>query len=600
MVHLALYRALRPQNFDQVIAQKHVVYPLRQAVINGTSAHAYLFSGTRGTGKTSIAKIFAKALNCLDPQDGNPCGKCECCKLIETGATLDVSEIDAASNNSVDNIRHIVEEINYVPANCRYKVYIIDEAHMLSDSAFNALLKTLEEPPEHAVFILATTEPNRIRTTILSRCQRYDFRLIPSEDMQNYLTEVAKDQGYNFTSDGINAIVRTAQGAMRDAISILEQVGTAVPGVIDRKAVLSQLGSAQDNRLRELLEAITDNNLADILSITDQLILSGVDTHRLVLEFAEFLRNLLVIKACKNSSELLNFTDDKIEELSELATNYSVNQLIRLITSLHKLNNDLRFSGENRTALEIGLLSLVDSSKYQHSNSDTQNKSSTKQRPSKSTSQIVGQKAERIIQQSVEQVSEPSLQKNLPLPPEDPSAVSPNASAVAPFAEPSIISTEESCVAPVETLSVATTQETCVAPPVERKVAENGSEITQNTDGELDNAALHKLVEQNITDRFNQICLNNAQFVFDDGKWQIIYDDSLNANIGYCDIVQKNSGLLEQLRSILVAATGKDGLIVVRLVKSSTKVENTQPEWIKKIQATREAGFDFPIEIREK
>ncbi len=557
MAHLALYRALRPQTFDQVIGQKHVVYPLQQAVINNTPAHAYLFSGTRGTGKTSIAKIFAKALNCKHPQNGNPCGKCEYCQMIDNNSTLDVKEIDAASNNSVENIRHIVEEINYIPANCRYKVYIIDEAHMLSDSAFNALLKTLEEPPEHAVFILATTEPNRVRSTILSRCQRYDFRLIPSEDMRSYLSDVARQQNYPFTEDGIDTIVRLAQGAMRDALSLLEQVGNAVPHTIDRAAVLSQLGSAQDNRLQDLLRAIVDEDLSTLLATTNELVLSGVDLHRLILDFADFLRNLLVLKVCDSNTDLLNFTDEQLMEFTELSKNYSVHQLTRLITALHKLNNDLRYSGDNRTALEIGLISLIDNKQ-------------TVPTPSTTPQVVKPQVVKPQVVKPQLAVSETEIAQPIPPQIETSQPVNPQPEPQQPMT-PSF--------------------------PVEE--AEDKTIVKTAPTADLSSNELHKLVETQIKDRFSLICLNNAQFIYQDDKWIVLYDDTQNANLGYYDIIRTRSQLLEQLRDIFHTATGKDGVIEVKLVKSSTEVEDNEPAWIKKIQETRANGFDFPLEIEE-
>ena len=235
MSYLALYREWRPKTFDEVVEQKQAVYALRQSVINRQIGHAYLFSGTRGTGKTTLAKIFSRAINCLSPQEGNPCNECELCRAILAGSLMDVIEMDAASNNSVDNIRRICDEVVFMPSQAKYKVYIIDEVHMLSTGAFNALLKTLEEPPAHAVFILATTEPHRLPATILSRCQRYEFRRIPQEGIAARLSEIALSDHISIAKPALDAIAVFADGAMRDAISLLDQAKSSIAGTIERE-----------------------------------------------------------------------------------------------------------------------------------------------------------------------------------------------------------------------------------------------------------------------------------------------------------------------------------------------------------------------------
>jgi len=251
-------------------------------VISRQIAHAYLFSGTRGTGKTTLAKIFSRAINCLNPQDGNPCNQCEICRGVLDGSLLDVVEMDAASNNSVDNIRRITDEVNFMPSKARYKVYIIDEVHMLTPGAFNALLKTLEEPPAHAVFILATTEPHRIPATILSRCQRYDFRRIPVESITARLREIATADGITIDASGLGTIASFADGALRDAISLLDQARMSCQGTISRDDILALAGLTKDDALLELADALIGGAAAATLDLVDKLVMAGRDMARLI------------------------------------------------------------------------------------------------------------------------------------------------------------------------------------------------------------------------------------------------------------------------------------------------------------------------------
>jgi DNA polymerase-3 subunit gamma/tau len=304
MSYLALYREWRPKNFEEVVEQKQAVYALRQAVINNQIAHAYLFSGTRGTGKTTLAKIFSRAINCLNPQDGNPCNECQICKGILDGSLMDVVEMDAASNNSVDNIRRICDEVVFMPSLAKYKVYIVDEVHMLSTGAFNALLKTLEEPPAHAVFILATTEPHRLPATILSRCQRYDFRRIPLEGITARLREISAADNIQLTDEALEAIASFADGAMRDAISLLDQARASIPGKIERNDVLALAGITQDDFMMEMSEAVLEGKISTILRGIDELVMSGRDLSRFVTDLAQFFRNLLIVRFPNNRSGL--------------------------------------------------------------------------------------------------------------------------------------------------------------------------------------------------------------------------------------------------------------------------------------------------------
>ncbi|MDN5315249.1 MAG: polymerase subunit gamma/tau [Clostridiales bacterium] len=359
MSYLALYREWRPKNFDEVVEQKQAVYALRQAVINNQIAHAYLFSGTRGTGKTTLAKIFSRAINCLNPQDGNPCNECQICKGILDGSLMDVVEMDAASNNSVDNIRRICDEVVFMPSLAKYKVYIVDEVHMLSTGAFNALLKTLEEPPAHAVFILATTEPHRLPATILSRCQRYDFRRIPLEGITARLREISAADKIQLTDEALEAIASFADGAMRDAISLLDQARASIPGKIERNDVLALAGITQDDFMMEMSEAVLEGKISTILRGIDELVMSGRDLSRFVTDLAQFFRNLLICQVSNQPERLIQATDQTISGMKQLSAQTGYKHLINLIQALSELNSDLKWSSDTRTALEVGLIRII-------------------------------------------------------------------------------------------------------------------------------------------------------------------------------------------------------------------------------------------------
>ncbi|MDD4324188.1 MAG: DNA polymerase III subunit gamma/tau [Eubacteriales bacterium] len=355
---MALYRQWRPQNFRDVVAQIQVVYPLQQSVRNGRFAHAFLFSGTRGTGKTSVAKIFAKAINCLNPDDGNPCNECEICLAANNGSLMDIQEIDAASNNGVDDVRRLTSEIIFTPVLADYKVYIIDEAHMLSQQAFNALLKTLEEPPAHAVFILATTEPHRIPATILSRCQHYEFRRINQEDIVKRLRIIADELSLSISDDALAVIAQLANGGMRDAISLLDQV-RQISGDISRDEVLQMAGRVPDQFLHTVAAAILHYDPDVLLHSIQELVMSGRDLTRFLLDLSAYMRNLLIAKVSRNPAELIQMTSAGLAQLSELAAQSSTEVISESIASLARLSSDLRFSPDIRTSMEIGLLALA-------------------------------------------------------------------------------------------------------------------------------------------------------------------------------------------------------------------------------------------------
>ena len=360
MGHLALYRRFRPIDFDDVVEQPHAVSALRQSVISGQVAHAYLFSGVRGTGKTTIAKIFARGINCRSPQNGNPCNECDICKSILNNTLLDVIEMDAASNNSVDNIRRICDEVMFLPSVAGYKVYIIDEVHMLSAGAFNALLKTLEEPPSHAVFLLATTEPHRIPATILSRCQRYDFRRISVGSIVERLRRIADEQNISIEDDALTVIAHTSDGALRDAISLLDQVGTASKTTVVRDDVLRLTGTVDDDFLLSMASAILKGNPASVITHTEQLIADGRDIPRFTLDLARTFRDLLVLFTCPEEKDLLPVLTRTKEKMRSLLDHTSGDKIIEVISRLSSLAGELKWTPDIKTSFEIALLSFCE------------------------------------------------------------------------------------------------------------------------------------------------------------------------------------------------------------------------------------------------
>jgi DNA polymerase-3 subunit gamma/tau len=369
----ALYRLWRPQTFDEVVAQKQVVYPLQQSVLEGTFSHALLFSGTRGTGKTSLAKIFAKAINCLNPKGGNPCNACDICHEINQSALMDINEIDAASHNSVEHMRRLTDEIMFTPVRARYKVYIIDEAHMLSTGAFNALLKTLEEPPEHAVFVLATTEPHRIPATIISRCQHYKFRRIPNKAIAERLSNIARDIDLDITNDALESIAHLSAGALRDAISLLDQSRQIVKRPVERDDVLEIAGRVPDEFLSETASSILFKNHDRLLVNIQNLVLSGQDLTRFVTDLGAYFRNLLVCNVSKTPEKLILLRNQDIETLRAVAEKASASAITSVIEGLAELLVSMRFTPDLRTTLEIGLLRLA--SKFGISGSDVKDRS---------------------------------------------------------------------------------------------------------------------------------------------------------------------------------------------------------------------------------
>ena len=326
-MHQALYRKWRPKTFDDVCGQEHITSVLRYEIKNGAPSHAYLFCGSRGTGKTTCAKILAKAVNCLDLQNGNPCGKCAACVAIENGSATDVLEMDAASNNGVDNIRDIRDEVVYTPSSLRYRVYIVDEVHMLSSSAFNALLKTLEEPPAHVIFVLATTELHKLPATIVSRCQRFDFRRIATAVLSSRITYIAEKEGISLTSEAAERIARMAQGGMRDAISLLELCASG-GRAIDTDTVNEMMGSVGKEGTLALVRALLDADYDTVFAAVDEAVAASRDLEVFWQDLISIYRDLLVMKTTTDAARYLDLTDTEAEALAEIAARFKKGTLL--------------------------------------------------------------------------------------------------------------------------------------------------------------------------------------------------------------------------------------------------------------------------------
>ena len=359
MSYTALYRKFRPKGFDEVKGQEQVVTVLKNQIKHEKIGHAYLFSGTRGTGKTSVAKIFAKAVNCENTKDGSPCGVCETCKKIGEGRTLDVIEIDAATNNGVDNMREVIEEVKYSPTDTKYKVYIIDEVHMLSSGAFNALLKTLEEPPEYAIFILATTEPHKVLPTIKSRCQKYDFKRISIDTISDRLKELMDKESNSYEDEALKFIARKGDGSMRDALSLLDQcLAFAFDEKLTYDKVLNVLGSVDTDLFNRLYIAIKRGDVTTCMDVAEEISMNGIDIGQFTLDFTWYFRNLLLLRVSKAAANRIEISTDKLTELKEVAKIGEENDLYRYIRIFSKLSADIKYSTSKRAELEIALIKL--------------------------------------------------------------------------------------------------------------------------------------------------------------------------------------------------------------------------------------------------
>ena len=360
MSYTALYRKFRPDHFEEVKGQEHIVTTLRNQIKAERIGHAYLFTGTRGTGKTTIAKLFAKTVNCENPQDGSPCGQCRSCETIASGASMNVIEIDAASNNGVDNIREIVDEVSYSPVEGKYKVYIIDEVHMLSIGAFNALLKTLEEPPSYVIFILATTEVHKIPITILSRCQRYDFKRISIDTIAARLQELADREQVAVEEKALRYIAKTADGSMRDALSLLDQcIAFHFGEELTYDKVLDVLGAVDTRVFSELLEMIQSQNISGCISLLEEVVIQGRELTQFVTDIAWYLRNLLLVKTSDDEIEdVIDVSSDNLQRLKQEAQSMDAETIMRYIRIFSELSGQIKYASQKRILIEMTLIKL--------------------------------------------------------------------------------------------------------------------------------------------------------------------------------------------------------------------------------------------------
>lgn len=358
MAYTALYRQWRPRTFSEVVGQEHITTTLRNQIKNSSTPHAYLFCGTRGTGKTTMAKIMAKALNCLDLKDGEPCNQCEVCKSINAGTNIDITELDAASNNGVDKIRDIIEDVQYPPRDCRNKVYIMDEVHMLSAGAVNAFLKTLEEPPERVVFILATTDPQKLPITILSRCQRFDFKRIRTEDISGRLRMITSEKGILADDNSLNLIARMSDGAMRDALSVLDQAISMGSGKVQYDDVINMLGLVTNENLLDLTDCVINKDTEKAMKIIDDIVLGGKDIYTFIKDLTTHMRDLLMVKVSNNPQEVLDMSMENIELIKKQGEKINIEEIMRFIRILQDAEDQAKWSKEARIYLELGVIRM--------------------------------------------------------------------------------------------------------------------------------------------------------------------------------------------------------------------------------------------------
>lgn len=359
MSYTALYRKFRPQGFEDVKGQDHIVTTLKNQIKAGRIGHAYLFCGTRGTGKTTVAKIFAKAVNCENPAEGSPCGECALCRAIASGASMNVIEIDAASNNGVDNIREIVDEVSYSPAEGKYKVYIIDEVHMLSIGAFNALLKTLEEPPSYVIFILATTEVHKIPITILSRCQRYDFKRMTIDTIAGRMRELMQAEGIQVEEKALRYIAKTADGSMRDALSLLDQCTAFHFGEeLTYDKALEVLGAVDTTVFGRLFELVLASDVTGCIELLEEIVIQGRELSQFVTDFTWYLRNLLLVQSSEDVEDVIDVSAENLTRLKEEAKMADMDAVIRYIRIFSELSGRIRYASQKRILIEVAFIKL--------------------------------------------------------------------------------------------------------------------------------------------------------------------------------------------------------------------------------------------------
>ena len=355
MGYTALYRKFRPITFSELVGQEHITRTLRNQIMADRVGHAYLFNGGRGTGKTSSAKILARAINCLNPKDGEPCNECEICKGALNGSLTDIVEMDAASNNSVEDIRSIREEVNFLPTKAKYRVYIIDEVHMLSTGAFNALLKTLEEPPEHVKFILATTEPQKLPATILSRCQRFDFKRISDEDIIKRLKIVCEESNIEITKGALKIIAVLSEGAMRDALSILERCIQDGENKIDEDKIKDLVGIPKITYVHSIVDAIVEYDIDKALASMDEILSQGKDLNNFIWEIIKYVKDILIYKS---SGKVDLYSEEEIQSIKDISEKVTKEKLVDLIYNLSNLENDIKWSTQKTIMFQAGIIKL--------------------------------------------------------------------------------------------------------------------------------------------------------------------------------------------------------------------------------------------------
>ncbi len=357
--NLALYRKYRPKTFEEVVGQEHITKTLANQILTGKLSHAYLFTGSRGTGKTSVAKIFAKAVNCTNNQTGSPCGQCDVCRRLSAENDVNIVEIDAASNNRVDDIRELREKVKFAPIDAKYKVYIIDEVHMLSDSAFNALLKTLEEPPQYVIFILATTEVQKLPATILSRCSRFDFRLLSIENLCKVLTNVFEKENIGAEPEAIKLIASAGEGSVRDTLSIADSINAYAGGYITQEDVLKVLGATDHELLINFFDKIIDKDIGGVLEEINRIENSGKNLAIFAKDAAKHARNLLICKTCNNPNEILNLPDEIVSKMLDQSDRATDKQLIGYMQNFSASEAELRYALSTRLLVENVAISCI-------------------------------------------------------------------------------------------------------------------------------------------------------------------------------------------------------------------------------------------------